>query len=192
MVKVYIRTVGNLSRALAVLATGLMIAAMLVVCQMILMRYVFRLPTFWQNDFVVFAATAAMFLGAPYVLLKGGHVGVDVVELVVGEQARRRMRLVASLLGLSFCAIMLVATWIQFHDAWAGGWRHSSVWAPPLWIPLSALPVSFAMLCLQYIAEIAAQLSGAPVKAGDPQIAEAVRLAEGLSHAEPAVKEDVR
>ncbi|MCT7374690.1 TRAP transporter small permease subunit [Chelativorans salis] len=160
MVQVYIRVVGQMSRAFAVLATGLMISAMVVVCQMILMRYVFRLPTIWQNDFVVFAATGAMFLGAPYVLLRGGHVGVDVVELMVSEGVRRRLRLVASLLGLSFCAVMLAATWIQFHDAWAGNWRHSSVWGPPLWIPLSALPLSFAMLCLQYVAEIAAQLSG--------------------------------
>ena len=75
MVKTYIQVVGNLSRALAVLSTAMIIAAMLVVCQMILMRYVFRQPTIWQTDFVVFSATAAMFLGAPYVLLKGGHVG---------------------------------------------------------------------------------------------------------------------
>ncbi|SFU23090.1 TRAP transporter small permease [Mesorhizobium sp. YR577] len=160
MVKVYIWAVSNLSRALAALATALMIAAMLVVCQMILMRYAFRLPTIWQTDFVVFSATAAMFLGAPYVLMKGGHVGVDVIELLVNDGVRRRLRLVASLLGLAFCLIMLAAGWVQFHEAWAGNWRHSSVWAPPLWVPLAAMPLGFGMLCLQYIAEIAAQLSG--------------------------------
>ncbi|WP_265517333.1 TRAP transporter small permease subunit [Nitratireductor luteus] len=188
MVQVYIRSVGHMSRAFAVLATGLLIAAMIVVCQMILMRYVLRLPTIWQNDFVVFAATAAMFLGAPYVLLKGGHVGVDVVELVVSDGVRRRLRLVASLLGFSFCAIMLAATWIQFHDAWAGNWRHSGVWAPPLWIPLSALPLSFAMLCLQYIAGIAAQLSGHAMQSPDPESAGA----ESLVPVEPVIKGDAR
>lgn len=160
MVKVYIRAVGNLSRALAALATGLMIMAMLVVCQMILMRYAFRLPTIWQTDFVVFSATAAMFLGAPYVLMKGGHVGVDVIELIVKDRVRSRLRLVASFIGLAFCLIMLAAGWVQFHEAWAGNWRHSSVWAPPLWIPLSALPLGFGMLSLQYTAEIAGQFSG--------------------------------
>jgi TRAP-type C4-dicarboxylate transport system permease small subunit len=154
MVKAYIRAVGGLSRALAVLATLLIVAAMLVVCQMILMRYVFRFPTIWQTDFVVFAATAAMFLGAPYVLLKGGHVGVDVVEMLLAGRARRHLKLVGSILGLLFCVIMLIATWVQFHDAWAGNWRHSSVWAPPLWVPLLALPVGFAVLCLQYVAQI--------------------------------------
>ncbi|MCR4265264.1 TRAP transporter small permease subunit [Nitratireductor sp. ZSWI3] len=190
MVQVYIKAVGNLSRALAVLATGLMIAAMLVVCQMILLRYVFRQPTIWQNDFVVFSATAAMFLGAPYVLLKGGHVGVDVVELIVGDTARRRLRAVASLLGLSFCAIMLAATWVQFHEAWVGNWRHSSVWAPPLWVPLSALPLSFAMLCLQYIAGIAGQLSGDAPAVEHDVAREAVESAGAAADLKPVTKEN--
>lgn len=166
MVTHYVRAVSAVSSAFAVIATMLMVAAMLVVCQMIAMRYIFRLPTVWQTDFVVFAATDAIFLGAPYVLMKGGHVGVDVVELMMGEGARRRLRLVASVLGLAFCMIMLAATWIQFHDAWAGNWRHSSVWAPPLWVPLAALPLGFAMLCLQYVAEILARLFGMEAAAG--------------------------
>lgn len=70
MLKAYSRAVGNASRGLAAVATALLIAAMLVVCQMIMQRYVFRQATIWQTDFVVFSATAAMFLGAPYVLLK--------------------------------------------------------------------------------------------------------------------------
>ncbi|HEX5934690.1 MAG TPA: TRAP transporter small permease subunit, partial [Pseudorhizobium sp.] len=106
MVTAYIRAVGNVSRAFAILSTGLIIAAMLVVCQMILVRYVFRQPTIWQTDFVVFSATAAMFIGAPYVLLKGGHVGVDVVELLLADRPRARLRLVGSVLGLIFCTLM--------------------------------------------------------------------------------------
>lgn len=154
MIKAYIRWVGNLSRLLAIVSTILIILAMLVVCQMILMRYVFREATIWQTDFVVFSATAAMFLGAPYVLMKGGHVGVDVIELLLSDKSRTRLRLIGSFLGLIFCIIMLIATWVQFHEAWAGNWKHSSVWGPPLWIPLLALPLGFAMLCLQYVAQI--------------------------------------
>lgn len=172
MFKAYRTAVGNASRGLAILATALVIASMLVICQMIAMRYLLRQPTIWQTDFVIFSATAAMFLGAPYVLLKGGHVGVDVIEMIVGDRTRAVLRVVASLLGLLFCIIMLIATWIQFHDAWAGNWKHSSVWAPPLWVPLSALPVSFAMLCLQYVAQLATLLTALrpPVTDGHGQV----------------------
>lgn len=154
MLNAYIRGVGRLSGLFAILSTGLIILAMLVVCQMILMRYVFRLPTIWQTDFVVFAATAAIFLGAPYVLLKGGHVGVDVVELMLSDRNRRFLRLVGAVFGLIFCVVMLAATWVPFEEAWTGNWKHSSVWAPPLWLPLAALPAGFLLLCLQYVAQI--------------------------------------
>jgi len=154
MLNPYILWVGRVSRLFAVMATALIVIAMLVVCQMILMRYVFRLPTIWQTDFVIFSATAAIFLGAPYVLLKGGHVGVDVVELLLGQQNRKRLRILGAMLGLVFCIVMLAATWVQFEEAWTGNWKHSSVWAPPLWIPLAALPIGFFLLCLQYTANI--------------------------------------
>ena len=170
MLNVYVKAVGNLSRLLAILSTVLIISAMLVVCQMILMRYVFRLPTIWQTDFVVFSATAAMFIGAPYVLMKGGHVGVDVIELMVGDKARWALRVVGSVLGLLFCIIMLVASWIQFHEAWLGNWKHASVWAPPLWVPLLALPIGFATLCLQYVAQILALLSGQATQQAAPAL----------------------
>ena len=154
MLKTFVWSVGELSRLCAVIATILVIAAMLVVCQMILMRYIFVMPTIWQTDFVVFSATAAMFLGAPYVLKTGGHVGVDVVEMAVGPKARHRLRIIGAFLGLCFCMIMLVAGWLQFHDAWEGGWRSSSLWAPPLWVPLMSMPLGFGLLCLQYVAKL--------------------------------------
>ena len=59
MVESYIRAVSNVSRALGALATFLLGLAMLAVCQMIFMRYILREATIWQNDFVVYSATAA-------------------------------------------------------------------------------------------------------------------------------------
>jgi TRAP-type C4-dicarboxylate transport system permease small subunit len=163
MIERFISAVSALSRAFAVIATLLLIAAMVVVCQMILMRYVFRAATIWQTDFVIFAATAATFLGAPYVLLKKGHVGVDFIELMLKPAPRRALKIVGSILGLVFCVVMLVASAINFEEAWAGGWKHASVWAPPLWIPMASVPLGFGMLCLQYLAEIA-KLATAPLE----------------------------
>jgi TRAP-type C4-dicarboxylate transport system permease small subunit len=185
MVDAYVRAVSSLSRALAVIATILIIAAMLVVCQMILIRYVFRMATIWQTDFVVFSATAAMFLGAPYVLLKGGHVGVDVVEMVVTDNTRRRLKIVGSLLGLLFCIIMLAATWIQFHDAWEGNWKHSSIWGPPLWIPLLSLPIGFGALCLQYVAQILVLLTKRELPDSHLSSLAEMPVADGRSAASP-------
>lgn len=154
MVRSFIAFADGLSRIAGIAATLLFVAAMVVISEMIFLRYVFRAPTYWQTDFVVFSATAAIFLGAPYVLLRKGHVGVDVIETIVSDRARRRLRLVGSILGLLFCAAMFATCVHYVREAYAGGWRHPSVWAPRLWIPMLSLPVGFALLSLQYVAEM--------------------------------------
>src|SRR3546814_9731211 len=78
----FISFVENLSRVCGLLAALLLVFSMLVVCEMIFLLYIFRAATIWQTEAVVFSATAAIFLGAPYVLLTKGHVGVDFIQLV--------------------------------------------------------------------------------------------------------------
>lgn len=165
MIRSFIALSDGLSRTAGIVATLLLIASMVVISEMIFLRYVFRAPTSWQADFVVFAATAAIFLGAPYVLLRKGHVGVDVVEMMLRDRARRRLRLLGSMLGLLFCAAMFATCAVYVHEAYVGGWRHSSMWAPRLWIPMLSLPVGFGLLTLQYIAEMLKLVSAAPESA---------------------------
>lgn len=153
-VRRYVSTVNAISRGFGAVSAVLLGVSMLVICQMVTLRYVFRAPTIWQTDFAVFTATAAIFLGAPYVLLAKGHVGVDVVEAVVGPRTRRRLRIGGSLLGLLFCLGMLVASAMFVHEAWSEEWRTSGVWQIPLALPTLPLPIGFGLLCLQYLAEI--------------------------------------
>lgn len=155
----------GLSRISGMVATLLLVAAMGVISEMIFLRYVFRAPTYWQTDFVVFSATAAIFLGAPYVLLRKGHVGVDVIEMLLADKARRRLRLLGSVFGVIFCAAMVITCAHYVHEAYVGGWKHPSVWAPRLWIPMLSMPIGFGLLSLQYLAEILKLLKGeaAPV-----------------------------
>ncbi|WP_368642220.1 TRAP transporter small permease [Castellaniella ginsengisoli] len=161
MSQTFMRWVERLSRACGVLAALLLTFAMLVVCQMILMRYVFRAPTIWQTEAVVFGATAAIFLGAPYVLMTKGHVGVDFIQMLVGARARRWMDRVGAWLGLTFCLLMTAATGLHLFEALEGGWTTPSVAAVPLWMPLAPVVFGFVLLSLQYVVEIM-KLSGDP------------------------------
>ncbi|QIB35485.1 TRAP transporter small permease subunit [Ancylobacter pratisalsi] len=160
MTNLFLRTVDFISKACAIFAGLLLVAAMLVICEMIFLRYVFRSPTIWQTDFVVFAATAAMFLGSPYVLHTRGHVGVDVVELMFAPPAQRWLGIFGALLGLLFAVLMTIASAMFFHEAYVNDWHTSSVAAITLWIPLLPLPVSFALLSLQYVAELIRRVRG--------------------------------
>lgn len=153
MIPAFVSFTDRLSRIFAVLSVLLLIAAVVVICQMISLRYFFRMPTIWQTDFVVYSATAAIFLGAPYVLLMRGHVGVDVFENLLRGRAQAALRFIAKLLGLVFCAAMFAASAYYVWEAWSLGWLTSNVWQIPVWIPALPMPIGFGLLCLQYFAE---------------------------------------
>jgi len=152
--RTYIRFVTALSLAGGVVATLLLAAAVGVVCQMIVVRYFLNASTVWQTEFVIYALVAATYLGSAYVLIRKGHVGVDLLPQALGGTAERVLKLLAALLSMLFLAILTWSGWQFFHEAWSGGWTTDTVWALPLWIPLLPLPVGMGLLILQYIAEV--------------------------------------
>jgi TRAP-type C4-dicarboxylate transport system permease small subunit len=159
-VRTYIRIVTGLSRVLGLLATVLLGLAVLVVCQMIVVRYFLNASTVWQTEFVIYSLVAATFLGSPYVLIRKGHVGVDLLPNALGGRWRVMLDVLAALLSLVFLAVLTWSGWNYFHEAWSGRWTTDTVWALPLWIPLLPLPVGMGLLCLQYVAEVLKVLSG--------------------------------
>jgi len=159
-VGVFIAAVRGLSRACGVIAVGLLMAAVLVVCEMVVMRYFLRASTVWQTEFVTFSLIAATFIGTPYVALLRGHVNVDLVPLYLGQRGRLVLAYIAAAAGLVFALVMLWTTAALWWEAWRGGWRTDTVWALPLWIPYLPMPLGFAILALQFIADIAALAMG--------------------------------
>ena len=157
--RLYIDTISAISKAAGLLATILLGLAVLVVCQMIVVRYFLNASTVWQTEFVIYSLVAATFLGSPYVLIRKGHVGVDLVPTALGGRRRAALNVLAALLSLAFLAILTWSGWHYFHEAWQGRWTTDTVWALPLWIPLLPLPVGMGLLCLQYLAEILEGLS---------------------------------
>jgi TRAP-type C4-dicarboxylate transport system permease small subunit len=153
--RTYIRIMDALSRLGGLIAMALLAAAVVVVCQMIIVRYFLNSSTVWQTEFVVYSLMAATFIGSPYVLLHKAHVGVDLIPNASGPRLRYWLELTAALLSLAFCGLVAWSGWLYLHEAWSGGWTTQTVWALPLWIPLLPLPVGFGLLCLQYVAELA-------------------------------------
>jgi TRAP-type C4-dicarboxylate transport system permease small subunit len=165
-----IRVVAMLSRAGGVIAVGLLLAAVLVISQMVFVRYILRTSAIWQHEFVTYSLIAATFVGAPYVLLTRGHVNVDLLPLYLGARARLLLAVVAHLVTLAFCALL---TWYGFafwHEAWVNDWHAETVWRPPLWVPYFAVPLGMGLLTLQALAGLVAVVSGrkAPFASGGP------------------------
>ncbi|TDX29374.1 TRAP-type C4-dicarboxylate transport system permease small subunit [Modicisalibacter xianhensis] len=150
----YIRVMDAVSGATAVLAAAALAAGVLAVCHMIFMRYALGQSTIWQTEFAVFSITGAMLLGAPYVLLTGGHVAVTVLPDALSGWPRKLMLLASSLVGLGFCVALAYGAWLYVLEAWHGGWTTGTVWNPPLWPALLPMAIGASLLSLQYVAEI--------------------------------------
>lgn len=150
----YIRLMDVLSRVSAYLAAVMFIAGVLVICQMVFIRYLLGMSTSWQTEFTVFSVTGAMLMGSPYVLMTGGHVAITILPDALGGMARKAMRLVASLIGLAFCSALAFASWVYVVEAYEFNWRTGTVWNPLLWPGLLPMAVGTTLLSLQYVAEI--------------------------------------
>ena len=157
---VYIRAVTALSRLAGVIAAFLIAFAVLVICDMVIERYILGRTTIWQIDVVTYCIMAATFVGSAYVLMTRGHVNVDVLPLHLGPRARYWLALITMLVALSFCTVLFVLCTIYWYQAWSKGWHSDTVWRARLWIPYLAMPVGLGLLVLQYFAELACLLSG--------------------------------
>lgn len=156
----FIDLVRRLSVAFGILAAGLLVAAVVVVCQLVVIRYGFRESAIWQHEFVTFSLIGATFLGSPYVLLTRGHVSVDLLPVYLPPRARMLLALIASGLSLAFCGVIFWSGFEWWYEAFSSGWRGDTVWAPPLWVPCLSMPLGVGLLSLQYIADILALLTG--------------------------------
>jgi len=156
----FIKSVAAISRACGILASLLIGSAILVVCQMVVMRYFLKESTVWQTDFVIFALVAATLIGSPYVLLIKGHVNVDLLPMFLPHKARVALALVACAGGLLFTAVLAWTGYTLFHEALVNDWRTETIWKLPLWIPYLSLPLGIGLLTLQYVADIVALVTG--------------------------------
>lgn len=156
----FVSLVRLLSRISGVVATLLILLAILVVCQMIFVRAVLGESSIWQTEFVTFALIASTFIGAPYILMTRGHVNVDLLPLALGHRARVVLALLGSVAALGFCVLVLWNSFSWWHEAFAEGHVTSSMWRARLWIPYLSVPVGMGLLCLQYVADILCVATG--------------------------------
>lgn len=181
----FIRAVTFISRVVGVVGALMIAAAVLVICDIVVERYLLNRTTIWQIDVVTYCIVAATFISSPYVLMTRGHVNVDVLPLHIGTRARYWLAIVTSLVALVLIIALFVMVTGYWYQAYSERWLSNTVWRARLWIPLLSMPVGLGLLILQYLVEIISLVTGrAPPFGIKPQEdAEAIARA----HAEDAL-----
>ena len=156
----FIWAVNTLSRAAGLVAALFVALAVVVICDMVIERYIFNLTTIWQLDVVTYSIIATTFIGSAYVLMTRGHVNVDVLPIYLGPRARYWLAIFANVLALSFCLLLFVLCTRFWYQSWSKDWHSDTVWRAPLWIPYFSMPVGLGLLVLQYIADLISVATG--------------------------------
>ncbi|MBY0255264.1 MAG: TRAP transporter small permease [Methylobacterium organophilum] len=155
-----------LNRVILALGGLCLVAACLVLTHSVVVRYLLKEPTEWQDEMAVFLIIGATFLSAAGVQAKRGHVAIEALTGLLPPAANRVRLLLADLVSLAFCLFFAWKSWSLDHEAWVDGQVSQSTWGPPLWIPYTLMSVGMSLLCLQFVLQIAEALAYGPRAAG--------------------------
>ena len=156
----YIRAVNFLSRVAGVTAALLIALAVLVICDIVVERYILNLTTIWQIDVVTYCIVGATFVGSSYVLMTRGHVNVDILPLHCGPRARYWLALFTGLLALAFAS-----SFSSFAPRTGMRPIRSAGFPTPCGARGSGFPISrcrsaSGLLILQYVADLLGLVTG--------------------------------
>jgi len=148
----FVRMTRRLSQLAGIVAAGLIALSVVVVCEMVFVRYVLGQTTIWQTDFVIYSLVAATFVGSSYVLMTRGHVNVDVLPHYAGPRVRFALAVFASLVTFAFALTLTVLTFLFWKEAWDNKWVSDSMWRARMWIPYLSMPIGMGLLTLECLA----------------------------------------
>jgi len=147
----FIKFIHSLSKICGIISTALIASAVLVTTQMVVVRYVFKMSTVWQTEYVIFSLAAATFIGAPYVLMKKGHVNVDLIPYYLNQKGKNILAIVAAILALLFLVVLFYSSVQLTNHAWVKNIKTPTIWNFPLWKVYIFLPLGIGILVLQYL-----------------------------------------
>lgn len=156
----FLRFVGWISTICGVIAALLILASILITCQMLYQRYWLGESTIWQTETVTFMMVAATLLGLPYVQRLRGHVNVELIPMMLPAGLRKGLQIVVLLTCLAVLGMMVWYGYEMWHVAWERGWTSDSVWGPKLWPIYLCVPVGLGLYALQVLADLVALVLG--------------------------------
>ena len=147
--------IGKLSEALAVAASLLLLAMMLIICGDVFTRNV-AIPGVsrglaWSNEISELMLYAITMLAAPWLLREGRHIRVDILLRALPKKAAYVSEWISDIVGFACCLWMLwygAAAALNSHQA---GAQSIKTLVMPEWWFLVPLPACFALLAVEFV-----------------------------------------
>lgn len=153
------KVVAALNQGIMIVAGVALLGAALVLTYGVVTRYFLKVSTDWQDEASVFLIVGSIFMCGAYVQSQRGHVGIEALGAILPASVNRVRRVLIDIASFAFCGFFSWKAWAMFYEAFAGGYRTESTWAPPLWIPYGLLALGMTNLSLQLLLQIAAHFT---------------------------------
>jgi TRAP-type C4-dicarboxylate transport system permease small subunit len=147
--------------ALAVLAAFILLAMVVAVTADIVLRNTVRLGFSWANEVSEYALYLMTLLTAPWLLRRGQHVRLDVILTVVRPRIAWLMEAAGDVLGFAVCVVLIRYGIAMTYDSWRLGAITIKNLVFPEWWLLAPLPVTFALLAIEFVFRFERLLKGA-------------------------------
>lgn len=126
----------------------------------VIMRFAFNSPTIWCHELSLHIFGAYGVLAGPYVLLKDGHVKVDIFYNQFSERGQAFIDSITYILFFMYIGLLL---WHGFHMGVRSFLLNETVspspWASPLWPVKWSIPIASFLMLLQGLANYIRTLS---------------------------------
>ena len=106
----------------------------------------------------VFLIVGAVFMSAAAVQARRGHIGIEAIVGLLSPRANHVRQILVDVATLIFCGFFSWKSVLLLHEAIVEGFRTSSTWQPPLWIPYSLMTAGMILLSVQVLFQIVVQL----------------------------------
>ncbi len=147
----FLSYIDRLSELSGYISAVLILASMLIVCYGVFLRYVLGASTVWQLELSTYFLMFAAFVGGAYGLRHGDHVNLSLVVDRLPEKTRLYVRLVASILGFVFIAIVALIACDLWWETTQAGRTSGTAWNVPLTYPYLIVPLGMTLIALQYL-----------------------------------------
>jgi TRAP-type C4-dicarboxylate transport system permease small subunit len=155
------RLLAGINYAVVVVSSVALVMAAAVLSYSVFARYFLHVPTDWQDELSVFLIVGAIFMSGAAVQVRRGHIGIEAVVGLLSPRANAIRQLLVDVASFAFCAYFALKSWTLLHEAAVEGYRSSTTWEAPLWIPYSLMSLGMTLLSIQILAQVLAQLAAA-------------------------------
>ena len=152
---------GRLFDALAVAAALILLAMVIVVTADIVLRNTVAMGFSWANEVSEYALYLMTLLTAPWLLRRGQHVRLDIILTLVPPRVAWLMEAVGDLLGFAVCVVLIRYGVAMTYDSWRLGAITIKNLVFAEWWLLAPLPVTFALLTIEFVFRFDRLLKGA-------------------------------